>query len=38
MNDLNLSSGVVGPSVRPIAIGAVVKQPAGQRIGFALLF
>jgi len=25
------SSGVVGPSMRPIAIGAMVEQPGGQR-------
>jgi len=31
------SSGVVGPYMRPIAIGAIVKQLGGQRTGFALL-
>jgi len=31
------SSGVVGPSMRPISIGAVVEQLGGQWIGFAML-
>ena len=26
---------VIGPSTRPIAIGAVVEQPGGQRTGFS---
>jgi len=29
------SSGVVGPSTRPIAIGAMVEQPGGQRTDLA---
>ena len=32
------SSGVVGPSMQPIAIGAMVEQADGECIGFALLF
>jgi len=32
------SSGMVGPSMRSIAVGTMVKQLGGQRIGFALLF
>ena len=31
------SSGVVGPSMRPIAIEAMVEQPGGRRTGSALL-
>jgi len=31
------SCGVVGPSMRPIAIGAMVEQPGGQRTDSALL-
>jgi len=32
------SSGTVWQSTRPIAIGAAVEQPGGQRTGCALLF
>jgi len=31
-------SGTVCPSTWPIATGAMVEQPGGQRTGFALLF
>ena len=32
------SCGIVGPSMRPIAIRAMGEQPGGQRTGSALLF
>ena len=32
------SSYMIGPSMRPIAIGAAIEQPGGQRTGSALLF